>query len=72
MQPYHITPPKPMTASVLMSHLEMLADEHDIEDRPIYINNEPIVNVTVANGRTVVQTAAGYFNANSHEGQGKG
>lgn len=64
VKPYHILPPKPMTASVLMSHLEMLADNYEIEDQPVYINGEPMVNATVIDGRVVVQTAVGHFNQN--------
>ena len=45
-----------------MSHLEMLADNYEIEDQPVYINGEPMVNATVIDGRVVVQTAVGHFN----------
>lgn len=49
-------PPVSMTASILMSYLETMADSHQIEDQPIMINGEPVVNAKVVNGRVVLQT----------------
>ena len=52
----HITPPKPMTASILQSYLEYTADRYPIEDEPIMYNGEPIVNAYVVDGRVFLQT----------------
>lgn len=52
-----------MTASELMAHLEVLADRNDIEDRPVMLDGELLINATIVDGCVVLQTRSGYFNA---------
>lgn len=51
-----ILPPKPMTASILMSYLQFAADDYMVEDQPVMIGDKAVVNATVVNGRVVLQT----------------
>lgn len=51
-----VLPPKPMTASILMSYLEFAADDYMIEDRPVMIGDKEVVNAKVVDGRVVLQT----------------
>lgn len=57
-------PPRPMTASILMSYLEDMADTYPIEDNAVLINGSPIVNATVVDGHVIVRTWEDELNAN--------
>lgn len=48
--------PVPMTPSILMAYLETMVDTYPVEDQPIMIGGEEIVNAKVVDGRVVLQT----------------
>lgn len=45
-----------MTPSILMAYLETMVDTYPVEDQPITIGGEEIVNAKVVDGRVVLQT----------------
>lgn len=57
-------PPAPMTASILMAYLEHMADFYSIEDQPVMIGNEEIVNAMIVDGRVTLMTFAEHLKAN--------
>ena len=57
-------PPAPMTPIILMSYLESIVDEHEVEGEPILINGKPLVNATVVDGKIVLRTWCDELNVN--------
>lgn len=57
-------PPKPMTASTLMSYLESMADLFEIENEPIMINGSELTNTKVVDNRVVLMTYKDMLNEN--------
>lgn len=57
-------PPAPMTPIILMSYLEAIVDEHEVESVPILLNGKPLVNATVVDGKVVLRTWCEELNLN--------
>lgn len=57
-------PPTPMTPMILMSYLESIVDQYEVEGEPILINGKPLVNATVVDGQIVLRTWCDELNQN--------
>ena len=57
-------PPTPMTPIVLMSYLESIVDQYEVEGEPILISGKPLVNATVVEGQVVLRTWCDELNHN--------
>lgn len=57
-------PPTPMTPIVLMSYLESIVDQYEVEGEPILISGKPLVNATVVDGQVALRTWCDELNHN--------
>ena len=58
------TPPAPMTPVLLMAYLESIVEYHEVEDKAVMINGNPVVNATVVDGHIVLRTWCDELNLN--------
>ena len=53
---WHQRPPKPMTTAILKAYLEFAAEGRTIEDEPVMIKGESVVQATIVDNRIVLMT----------------
>lgn len=53
---WHQYPPKPMTTSLLKAYLEYAAEGRPIEDTPVLIKGQPIVQARIIDGHVALMT----------------
>lgn len=53
---WHQAPPKPMTTSILKAYLEYAADGRPLEEMPVLIKGEPVVNARIIDSHITLMT----------------